>query len=412
MTTNSTTAAKRRKASPGKPNKPYEDFPLFPHATGRWAKKIRGKLHYFGYWRDRPADGWKPALELYQQQRDDLHAGRMPRASTDGVTIRDLCNRFLTSKQHQVDTGEITIRTFRDYNSTTDRIVRVFGKSRVVVDLAADDFESLRADIAKTRGAVALGNEVQRVRVVFKYAYDASLIDKPIRYGPTFKRPSKKTLRLDRNRKQQQNGKKMFPAAELRQIIDAADQPLQAMVLLGINCGFGNSDCGQLPRQALDLDGGWADYPRPKTGIVRRCPLWPETVQALREAIARRPEPSDSANDDLVFITKYGKSWAKETQDNPVSKETKKLIDSIDRDSAKQAKERGIKAPPKVYRKGVGFYALRHTFETIGGETRDQVAVDHIMGHAGEDMASLYREDISDERLRAVVDHVHKWLFG
>jgi integrase len=65
-----------------------------------------------------------------------------------------------------------------------------------------------------------------------------------------------------------------------------------------------------------------------------------------------------------------------------------------------------------LYHRGRGFYALRHTFETIGGDSRDQVAVDHIMGHARDDMASHYRERISDDRLQAVVDHVHNWLFG
>ena len=52
--------------------KPYPNFPLFRHATGQWAKKIRGKLHDFGT----DADA---ALVKYTEARDDLHAGRTPR---------------------------------------------------------------------------------------------------------------------------------------------------------------------------------------------------------------------------------------------------------------------------------------------------------------------------------------------
>jgi integrase len=187
----------------------------------------------------------------------------------------------------------------------------------------------------------------------------------------------------------------MFEADELRQIIHAAGVQLRAMILLGINCGFGNSDCATLPFTTLDIEGGWVDYARPKTGIRRRCPLWPETAEALREAIAKRPKPRDSAHNALLFITKRGLTWGKDTSDNPISKEMAKLLKKLG-----------------LYRKGLGFYALRHTFETIGGDSRDQVAVDHIMGHSRDDMASVYRERISDERLKAVANHVRAWLFG
>ena len=61
-----------------KPPKPYPDFPLFPHATGRWAKKIKGKLVYFGKVADDP-DGAAAVVQC-QEQREDLYAGRKPRA--------------------------------------------------------------------------------------------------------------------------------------------------------------------------------------------------------------------------------------------------------------------------------------------------------------------------------------------
>src|SRR5947209_53209 len=90
---------------PAKPSKPYPDFPLFPHATGRWAKKIRGHMHYFGPWSDPDA-----ALAKYLQQRDALHAGRKPREASNGITIKELCNQFLAAKRALVESGELTNR--------------------------------------------------------------------------------------------------------------------------------------------------------------------------------------------------------------------------------------------------------------------------------------------------------------
>ena len=62
-------------------------------------------------------------------------------------------------------------------------------------------------------------------------------------------------------------------------------------------------------------------------------------------------------------------------------------------------------------RKGLGFYTLRHCFETVGGNAKDQVAVDAIMGHADQSMAAAYREGVSDDRLMAVTNCVQTWLF-
>ncbi len=397
----STPSAVARQATAARP----KGFPLFAHQTGRWAKKIRGKLVYFG-----KLDDPQAALAKWLEQKDDLLAGRTPRVNSDGLTVRDLVNRFLSAKKNRLDTGELSARSFSDYYATCGRVVNCFGRNRLVVDLAADDFERLRTELAAGRSPTTLANDVQRVRVLFKFAYDAHLIDRPVRYGPDFRKPSARTMRHHRHAK----GLRMFEAADLRRIIEAAGQPLKAMSLLGVNCGFGNADVATLPTSAVNLETGWADFPRPKTGIGRRCWLWPETIDAIREWMTERPMAKDRDDEVLLFVTKYGAGWSnadtvkieegnvrgeytvKGDRSNPVSAEFAKLLRTL-----------------KLHRPGLGFYALRHTFETIAGESRDQVAVNAIMGHtpAANDMASVYRERISDERLRAVAEHVRKWLW-
>jgi integrase len=373
-------------AATGKPAKPYPEFPLFAHAAGQWAKKIRGRLHYFGVWANPEA-----ALENYNRQKHALHAGRTPRADPGQTTIKDLVNQFLTQKLALVESGELSPLTFGDYKTATDEIIGAFGKTRLLTDVAPDDFAALRTNMARKWGPQRLGKTVQFIRCVFKHAWDAGLLDRPVRFGPGFKRPSKKVLRLNRAK----HGPNLFTAEEVRRLLDAAGVHVRAMLMLGINCAFGNADCGTLPLSAVDLDKAIIDFPRPKTGICRRCPLWPETAEALKASLACRPEPKKAEHGGLVFLTRCGDSWQTGRTDGPLSREVGKLLRKLHING----------------RHRLGYYSLRHTFRTIGDEARDQPAADYIMGHEVPHMSSVYRETISDARLRAVSDHVRAWLF-
>jgi integrase len=421
------TRKRRRRKAAERPKKPYPEFPLTPHASGAWQKKIRGKIHYFGKWAHRvggklvrvEGDGWQEALELYKALADDLHAGRTPRVQSDELTVADLCNRFLTAKLRKQAAGEMGPRMFAEYKEITDLLVGRFGKTRPVADLAADDFEALRDAIAERWGPVRLGNAITRVKSVFKYGIDNGLIDKPVRFGGEFKKPDKAVLRRHRAK----SGERMLEADEIRRLLNALagkkvetgrtdektgesetvtmepDPGLRAPILLGINAGFGNADCANLPLPALDLERGWVDFPRPKTGIARRCPLWPETVEAIRAALAVRPTPKDPADAETALLQPAGRRWVRTTEKGFVT-------DNLTVCFARLMKRLG------VHRPGLGFYTLRHVFRTVADAARDPVAIDLIMGHTDPSMAGHYRERIEGSRLQAVVEHVRRWLFG
>src|SRR6266536_3398823 len=157
-------------AAPGKPvkpSKPYPHYPLFPHAAGVWAKKIRGKMHYFGPWND--PDG---ALKKYLEQKDALHAGRTPRADPSALTVKDVANAFLNARKQALDTGGLSPRTWADYKSIMDMLVSGLGKGRLVADLAPDDFAALKAKLAKRNGPARMSTLVQVIRCAFKHVYE------------------------------------------------------------------------------------------------------------------------------------------------------------------------------------------------------------------------------------------------
>lgn len=380
-------------------------------------KKIRGKIHYFGQWAKRvngklvrlPGDGAEEAEAAYNVVRDDLHAGRTPRVASDALTVADLCNRFLTAKLRKKEAGELGVRAFADYKEVTDLLVSAFGANRLVDDLAAEDFGALRSRMARKWGPVRLGNAIIRVKSVFKFATDNGLTERAVRYGSEFQKPGKAVMRKHRAA----GAERMLEPEQVRALIDGAMVPggdqgptlvkpsatMRAMILLGVNCGFGNADCATLPLSAIDLRTGWIDFPRPKTGVARRCPLWPETVEAIRAVTgpAVRPTPATDAESGLAFLTTRGTAWVRVREKNRSDMITMRFKELLERLG--------------VYRDGVSFYTLRHVFRTVADAARDPVAIDVIMGHSDPSMGAVYRERVDDARLRAVVDRLRTWLW-
>ncbi|MDP1797626.1 MAG: site-specific integrase [Planctomycetaceae bacterium] len=392
---------------------------------------MRGKLHYFGRWGNSVAgelvivdDFDRAARDAEDEYKRDWHgivSGRGRSAYTTGrggKTIHDITEWFFLHNKKKQSDGELSAFSLNEYYRVCVTVEKFFGPDRHVADLSPFDFENLRAHIGKDCTLVTLRGKINRIRVLFSHAHKYQLIDRPVSYGAAFDRPKDLHIRGERNRA----GERLFERVDLLRMLTLTDgkpitvgddvvtlpksPPLRAMLLLGLNAGFGNTDVSSLPQSAVNLATGWISFPRPKTQIQRKVPLWPETVAAITEALVVRPAPKDPADANLCFLTERGTPFVR-LQQSKTNENRQVCINAIARRF-----EALIRALKIDGRRGLGFYTLRHVFETVAGESRDQVSVDSIMGHVDSTMGGQYRERISEERLRAVVDHVHDWLFG
>ena len=346
-----------------KPSKPSPAYPLFPHDNGQWCKKIKGKAHYFGKWEDS-----QEALEKYLAEKDYILAG-VAKPTQGGHTVLEVCDRFLVARAADVETGELSARTYKDYTKNCQLISDIAGEW-TMESMTPENWRELRSGLAKGVGTTTLGNRVRQARVALRFFEEIS--GEPIRFGKGFREPSAKAKRQARS----EAGDRTHTAAEILGAIKATRSPqMKAMILLGINCALGNEDCGRLTWDKVDLDGGWHSFGRPKTYIPRRAKLWGRTVQSLKVL-------QENSTSELVFLTKYGNPWSSTS----IAHEALKL--------------------------GLTFYNLRRTFRTIADSTLETMAIRMVMGHASadRDMDARYIQRIGDERLKLVADFVEAWL--
>jgi len=378
-----------------KPEKPYEGFPLYAHASGRWAKKIRGKTFFFGPWSDPDA-----ALERLNREYPYLSQGkRPPEPDADGPTVATVCNEHLEHQDALLLEKQRSVETFNEHLAAAKAMTATLGRDRLVDDLRPEDFAALRKRLADGVGPVTLRNRIGRVKAVFNYAHKQGRIGSLPRYGAQFDPPTAKQIRLARA----DAGEKYLDAKQIRALLADANPIMKAMILLGINCGFNARDCSLLTDDYVDLGGSWISYRREKTGERRDCPLWPETVDALRAVLDNRPKANAPADAKRVFLNRRGGTYERKSSRGkvgscPICCMFNRLLTKLD-----------------MNRTGLNFGSLRHTHRTEADAIQDPQAKRRIMGHTagtGEAVESGYIERIHPERLTAITDRIHDWLFN
>jgi hypothetical protein len=86
------------------------------------------------------------------------------------------------------------------------------GKHRGATGLEPQDFAALKAKLARRNAPHRMCAAIQVIRCACKHAYESGALDRPMRFGPSFKRTARKLLRLHRAKQ----GAKLFTAAEVR----------------------------------------------------------------------------------------------------------------------------------------------------------------------------------------------------
>jgi integrase len=352
-----------------------DKFPLTLHTTGQYCKKIKGRMYYFG-------SDKKQALEKYLDQATYLHGGKnlIQKASNGNMTLKQLCDFYLQYQQSKVKAGELTAKHHNDQISSLEKFMSFLGQDRRIKNISTLDLQRYKRNLKGHYGSVCrLNLHISIMKAMFHWARKNDILENI----PNIDAISRGKIVYQE--------KFTFSSEHINRLISAGDKKVRAMIWLGLNCGFGCTDCAQLKWKDLDFENNRVRLARKKTGIPRNLPLWPETIQALK----RVPRSGE-----LVFYTSKGQAWIRtliKVQDDGQIKYAD--VNSITPKFSKLLKKANIHSP-----KGTGFYTLRRTAATIAARSGDPFAVQRLLGHADLKMATRYVQDVSKQTDRVIAN--------
>jgi hypothetical protein len=383
--------------------------------TRGWYKRINGKPSYIVS--DKLCPTGEAADAFYQENFKHLWAVKAaPKPVYGSVTVADLFDAHLVVLRGKLAAGELEPMTLAVVCGTYQAFLNAVG-DRPVNSMGPEDFAKANAAWAEL-APKSRRRKMIVIRGAFKWGCKPPLRLPVPDYGDSFTPPGERVIRRHRAKQRAAVGLAIFSPEEIRVQLDGVtmtrsngrrfpirpNKAMRAMILLGINAGMGNTDCAALPKAAVNLDTGWIEYPRQKTGAERKAKLWPETVAAIRDYLAVRPKPRDKADAGRLFLTRAGQPYLQMVAHREDYVERRDEIAELYRRMLKRMDQ---------HRAGRSFYSLRRTFRTLGAETGEEMALNLAMGHAGsaDDMSRIYTHVILDAKLEAIANHVRARIF-
>jgi len=356
-----------------------DKFPLTLHPTGQYCKKIKGRIRYFG-------TDKKKALERYLAQATYLHGSQslMQKGSNGKMTLKQLCDLYLQYQHSRLLAGALTPKHYNDDIKSLGRLMSFLGQSCRIESISTLDIQSYKRKLQSVYSVNRQNLHIGIMKAMFHWARRNDVLETI----PNIDAISKgKTVRKEMC---------TFNSQQIKKLLSAANVKMQAMIWLGLNCGFGCTDCGKLKWKDLDLRNGRVRFPRNKTGVGRNFPLWPETIEALKKL---------PRSGQLVFYTSQGQSWVTTVIKINGNGEREYLsINRITPVFSRLMKKARIQVP-----KGTGFYALRRTAATMAARSGDPFAVQRLLGHVDLTMATRYVQDVSEQTDR-VIENSRKYV--
>ena len=207
-----------------------DKFPLTLHPTGQYCKKIKGKIRYFG-------TDKKKALEKYLAQATYLHGAQslVHKTSNDKMTLKQLCDLYLHYQNSRVLVGDITAKHYNDLKYSLDGFMVFLGQGCRIESISTLDLQNYKRKLQSSYASVDRQNlHIGLMKAMFHWARKNDVFES--------------IPNIDAISKDRVVHKEMytFNPQQIRKLLSTADVKMKAMIWLGLNCGFGCTDCSRL----------------------------------------------------------------------------------------------------------------------------------------------------------------------